>query len=133
MQIVLFMVPMFAIMYFLMIRPERKKQADAQALLSQLKKGDEVVLTSGIIARIHSLEEKTLLVDIADSASKNPMRVKILRQAVSGPVTKFLPVPVVDDKKKLTESTASPSSLGDTPRAPSGNPTAVPDEDKKSA
>jgi preprotein translocase subunit YajC len=80
-----FIVGMFAIMYFLMIRPERKRQQEHQNLLSGLKRGDEVVLTSGIIAKIHAVEERTLVVEIADKT-----RVKILKQAVSGPVARFL-------------------------------------------
>ena len=88
-----FIVGMFVIMYFLMIRPERKKQAEAAALLSSLKKGDEVVLTSGIIAKILSVEDKTLMVEIADKT-----RVKILKQAVSGPVSRFLGGPAPDVK-----------------------------------
>jgi preprotein translocase subunit YajC len=80
-----FIVGMFVIMYFLMIRPERKRQSEHQSLLSSLKRGDEVVLTSGIVAKIHSVEDKTLVVEIADK-----VRVKVLKQSVSGPSSKFL-------------------------------------------
>ena len=83
-----FIVGMFAIMYFLMIRPERKRQADHQNLMGQLKRGDEVVLTSGIIAKIHSVEDKVLVVEIADKT-----RIKVLKQAVSGPSSRFLADP----------------------------------------
>lgn len=85
-----FIIGMFVIMYFLMIRPERKRQSEHQSLLSSLKRGDEVVLTSGIVAKIHSVEDKTLVVEIADASSKNPVRVKVLKQSVSGPSSKFL-------------------------------------------
>lgn len=88
-----FIVGMFVIMYFLMIRPERKKQSEHANLLSSLKKGDEVVLTSGIIAKILSVEDKTLMVEIADKT-----RVKVLKQAVSGPVSRFLGGPAPDPK-----------------------------------
>lgn len=97
-----FIVGMFVIMYFLMIRPERKKQAEMATLLSSLKKGDEVVLTSGIIAKILSVEDRTLMVEIADKT-----RVKILKQAVSGPVTRFLPEPAkpaAEEDKKTEKS-----------------------------
>src|SRR6185437_6550462 len=72
-NIVLFMIPMFAIMYFLMIRPEQKKKAEAQALLSALKKGDEVALTSGIIGEILSVDDKTITLEIADK-----IKIKVL-------------------------------------------------------
>ena len=90
-----FLVGMFVIMYFLMIRPERKKQAEHQNLLSSLKKGDEVVLTSGIIAKILSVDDKTLMVEIADK-----VRVKVLKQAVSGPSARYLGGPAADAKKE---------------------------------
>ena len=85
-----FIVGMFVIMYFLMIRPERKRQGEHQNLLTALKRGDEVVLTSGIIAKILAVEDKTLVVEIAESSSKNQVRVKVLKQAVSGPSSRFL-------------------------------------------
>jgi preprotein translocase subunit YajC len=80
-----FILGMFAIMYFLMIRPERKRQLEHTNLVSALKRGDEVVLTSGIVAKIHAVEEKTLIVEIADKT-----RIKVLKQAVSGPSSRFL-------------------------------------------
>lgn len=91
-----FLVGMFVIMYFLMIRPERKKQAEQQALLTSLKKGDEVVLTSGIVGKIHSLDDKTIIVEIADK-----VRVKVLKQSVSGPAARYLATP--ETAKKLEE------------------------------
>jgi preprotein translocase subunit YajC len=98
-NIVLFMIPMFAIMYFLMIRPERKKQADAQALLSSLKKGDEVALTSGIIGEILSVDDKTITLEIADKT-----KIKVLKQAVMGPAARYLqPTPPANEPKKIEE------------------------------
>jgi len=70
---------MFAIFYFMLIRPQRKRERDHQALLAALKRGDEVILSSGIFARIHAVENATLVVEIADKT-----RVKILKSAVSG-------------------------------------------------
>lgn len=101
-----FLVGMFVIMYFLMIRPERKRQTEHQNLLSSLKKGDEVVLTSGIVAKILSVDDKTLMVEIADK-----VRVKVLKQAVSGPSARYLGAPAdakqveatSDDEKKKAE------------------------------
>lgn len=70
---------MFAIFYFMLIRPQRKRERDHQTLLAALKRGDEVILSSGIFARIHAVENATLVVEIADKT-----RVKILKSAVSG-------------------------------------------------
>lgn len=70
---------MFFIFYFILIRPQRKKQVEHQSLLSALKKGDDVILTSGIFARIRSVDSRHLTVEIADRTV-----VKILKEAVSG-------------------------------------------------
>lgn len=72
------MVAMFAIFYFLLIRPQRKQQQQHQALLQSLKKGDEVVLSSGFVGKIFAVEEKTVTVELAPGT-----RVKVLKQAVS--------------------------------------------------
>ena len=98
-QIALFMVPMFAIMYFLMIRPERKKQAEAQALLTSLAKGDEVVLTSGFIGKILSLDDKTVTLELADK-----LKVKVLKQAVMGPSARYLAA--AEPQKKIEDKPA---------------------------
>ncbi|HEY4221105.1 MAG TPA: preprotein translocase subunit YajC [Myxococcota bacterium] len=113
-QIALFMIPMFAIMYFLMIRPERKKQAEAQSLLGALKKGDEVALTSGFIGKILAVEEKTVTVEIADKT-----KVRVLKQAVMGPSARYLTVQ--PPKGEPAAAAAAP---------PSGDPAAIPDADK---
>lgn len=111
-----FLVGMFVIMYFLMIRPERKRQAEQQNLLGALKKGDEVVLTSGFVGKILQVDERTIVLEIADKT-----RVKVLKQAVMGPAARFVNPPA--DTKKLDDKK-------DATGAPSGAPTAVPDDDK---
>ena len=68
---------MFAIMYFILIRPQQKQQKKHLDLISSLKKGDEVVLSSGIVGRVFSVEEKYLVLEMLD---KN--KVKVLRHAV---------------------------------------------------
>ncbi len=104
MQIALFIVPMFAIMYFLMIRPERKKQADAQALLSSLKKGDDVVLTSGVFGKIQAVDDKTVVVEVADK-----VRLKVLKQAVMGPSARYLQTAADPKKLEDKKSEAKPA------------------------
>lgn len=74
----LMMMAMFAIFYFLLIRPQRKQQQQHQNLLAGLKKGDEVILSSGFVGKIFAVEDKTIQVELAPN-----MRVKVLKQAVS--------------------------------------------------
>lgn len=96
------LVVMVAVMYFLMIRPERKKQGDHATFLSSLKRGDEVVLTSGIIGRIEKVEDRALTLEIADK-----VRIRVLKIAVSGPAARFLAAPGEAEKvPKPDEKTA---------------------------
>jgi preprotein translocase subunit YajC len=90
-------VGMIVIMYFLMIRPERKRQAEQASMLGALKRGDEVALTSGIIGKIDRVEDRFLIVEIADKT-----RIKVLKQAVSGPAARFLALPA-DAKAKADD------------------------------
>lgn len=69
---------MFVIFYFLLIRPQQKKQKEHQEMINNLRKGDRVMLNGGIYGRITSLDEFTLTVEIADK-----VRVKVNRGYVA--------------------------------------------------
>ena len=58
---------MAVIFYFLLIRPQQKRQKEHQRLLSDLKTGDKVVTTSGIHGLIANVKDTTFLVKIADN------------------------------------------------------------------
>ena len=68
---------MFLVMYLVVIRPQQKQQKKHQQLIASLKKGDEVILSSGMYAKIHSIEDKTLLLEIATKTY-----IKVLKQVV---------------------------------------------------
>src|SRR5215813_7415025 len=74
------MVFIFGIFYFLVLGPMRKKQRDTQAMLSKLKKGDEVVTGGGIFGRISALDEQRgfVVLQIADN-----VKIKVLRSAIT--------------------------------------------------
>ena len=59
------MLAIFVVMYFFFIRPQVKKQKEQNSFLNEIKKGDEIVTSSGLIGKIESIvgEEVTLLVD----------------------------------------------------------------------
>lgn len=78
-SMILMIVVMLAIMYFLLLRPQQKQQKRHQEFLAQLKKGDEVVLQAGILGKVYAVEEKMVVLEIADK-----VRVKVLRNAVVG-------------------------------------------------
>jgi len=71
----------FAIFYFLVIRPQQKQAKEHRAMASSLKKGDSIVFANGIYGRIVEVAEKTLIVDIADK-----VKIKVNRDAVAGRV-----------------------------------------------
>ena len=57
----------FGLFYFMLIRPQMKQAKEHRSMLDSLKKGDEVVLSSGIIAKINSLSDQFAIVEIAKS------------------------------------------------------------------
>jgi preprotein translocase subunit YajC len=71
------LVLMFVVLYFVMIRPQMKRQKEARAMVEALAKGDEVVTTGGVLGKITSLGDSTLGLEIA-----NGVEVKIQRSAV---------------------------------------------------
>lgn len=69
---------MFAIFYFLLIRPQQKKNKAMREMLASLKKGDRIVTGGGIHGRITGVSDNVLTVEIADK-----VRVKVNRANVS--------------------------------------------------
>ncbi len=61
------MIAMFVIIYFLMIRPEQKKQKERQKMLSALKKGDKVLTIGGVVGVITGVKESSYLVKVAEN------------------------------------------------------------------
>jgi preprotein translocase subunit YajC len=77
MSMIIMMVGMFVFMYFLIIRPQRKRQKEQEALMASLNKGDEVVLTCGMLGRIVRVEGDYLVLNTGDN-----IELKFQRQAV---------------------------------------------------
>lgn len=67
------------IFYFLLIRPQQKKQKEIKALLDALKKGDKVVTTSGIWGTVTNLGKDTVTLQIADNTKIKLQRDNIAR------------------------------------------------------
>ena len=59
----------FAIMYFMIIRPQQKKQKDHRKLISSLSKGDEVVTTGGIMGKILKVGDNSLQIEISEGVT----------------------------------------------------------------
>jgi preprotein translocase subunit YajC len=69
----------FAVFYFLIIMPQRKRQQQLQATIAELKAGARIVTTGGIVATITAVRDKTLLVRTAEKSM-----LEITRGAVAG-------------------------------------------------
>ena len=92
---------MFAIIYFLMIRPQQKQQKKHTAMISALKKGDKVITNAGIFGTVTGMTEAVLTLEVA----KN-VHIRVLRGQVAGMQPDSLGAkeseaqPVVPDEKK---------------------------------
>ena len=73
---------MFVIFYFLLIRPQQKKQKQHREMIANLKKGDKVLTGGSIYGRITSEDENSITVEIA-----NNVRVKVARGSISALVS----------------------------------------------
>ena len=72
-------IAIIAIFYFLIIRPQNKKQKETQKMLAALKKGDKIVTIGGIHGTIQSVRESTVVVKVCDGA-----KIEFSRNAISG-------------------------------------------------
>lgn len=72
------MVLIIAVFYFVMIGPERKQRKKREAMLAAVKKGDKVVTTGGMFARVAAVHEDTITLEVADG-----VRIPFTRQAIA--------------------------------------------------
>lgn len=74
------MVIMFAIIYFLMLRPQQKRDRQRREMLAALAKGDRVITNGGIYGTIVGLADKTVVLKVSDDP---PIKLEFARGAVS--------------------------------------------------
>ncbi len=74
----IFLVAIFAVMYFLTIRPRQKQQKQHEAMMQELKVGDKVIIAGGIYGQIESLGEDTAILRIESGATMKVARNSIL-------------------------------------------------------
>lgn len=77
------LIPLFLIMYLLLIRPQRKRQKEHEKLLTELKKGDKVVTNSGIFGSIFAIydDKNKIVLKIADE-----VKIEVLKSSIAGKV-----------------------------------------------
>lgn len=74
----LYIVLLFALLYFLMIRPQQQRQKKHQVMINNLKVNDSVVTVGGILGTVVKIKENALVVKVADG-----VRIEFLKTAIS--------------------------------------------------
>ena len=73
------LVAMFAIMYFMMIRPENKRKKEAEEMRASIRKGDSITTIGGIIGTVVDVKENNIVIE----TSADPVRIELAKWAVS--------------------------------------------------
>ena len=78
------LVLMFVVLYFIMIRPQMKKQKEHKAMVDALAKGDEVVIAGGVLGRVAKLGESYLHVEVASGVELQVQRGAVVQVLPKG-------------------------------------------------
>ena len=105
---IIFMVALFAIFYFLLIRPQQKQAKAHKEMVANLARGDAVVTNGGLVGRIHRVEDDLIILEVGDVEVGNktfkPVRLRIRRSSVSEVTAK---AGVLMDKGNTTAAIAT--------------------------
>ena len=78
------LVLMFVVLYFIMIRPQMKRQKEHRAMIDALAKGDEVVVAGGIVGRVTRLGDTILHVEVANGVEMQVQRPSVVQVLPKG-------------------------------------------------
>ena len=78
------LVLMFVVLYFIMIRPQMKKQKEHKAMIEALAKGDEVVIAGGVLGRVAKLGDSFIHVEVANGVELQVQRPSVLQVLPKG-------------------------------------------------
>lgn len=84
------------IFYFLIIRPQKKKDKEAKKMLEAMKKGDKVITIGGIHGTVVTVKEQTVVIKVDDSA-----RIEFSKAAISSVVSKEKSAPAKKEKPNM--------------------------------
>ena len=82
------MVPMlfiFAIFYFMLIRPQQRKEKERKKLINELKTGERVMFSGGIIGTVTNVKDAVFVIKIADGVKIVPSLASVIKEFVTGP------------------------------------------------
>lgn len=80
---ILFLILLFAVFYFLLIRPQQKRAKEHKKMVEALSKGDEIVTTGGMLGKITDVGENFVSVQVAENVT-----IKVQRNAVANVMPK---------------------------------------------
>ena len=106
---IIMIVVLFAMMYFMMIRPENKRKKKAQEMRDSLKKGDIITSIGGIVGKIVAVQKDTIVVETSDDR----VRMELTKWSVSSTGVQNSDMPETKKEKKKEEKEALPESSGD--------------------
>ena len=75
---------MFAVLYFVMIRPQMKKQKEHRAMIDALAKGDEVVTAGGLLGKVSKIGDSNIGVEIASGVEVQMQRSAVVQVLPKG-------------------------------------------------
>ena len=78
------LVLMFVVLYFIMIRPQMKRQKEHKAMVEAIGKGDEVVIGGGVLGRVSKLGETYLHVEVANGVELQVQRASVVQVLPKG-------------------------------------------------
>lgn len=74
------LIAIFIVFYFFLIRPQQQQQKKLKDMIANLKKGDKVVTSGGILGEVSSIQQDYVVLNVGDSGTK----IEILKSAISG-------------------------------------------------
>ena len=104
MSSIIMIVALFAIMYFMMIRPENKRKKKAQEMRDGLKKGDTITTIGGIIGKVVSVSGDTFVIE----TSEDRVRLEFAKWALSSVGVQTSEQPEAEKKSKKNEVPEEP-------------------------
>lgn len=75
---------MFVVFYFLLIRPQQKRAKEHQNMLSNLKRGDQVITNGGLLGKITGIGDKMVTLEVAEK-----IRLRVMRSHIAGKQSEF--------------------------------------------
>jgi preprotein translocase subunit YajC len=99
----IFIIAILILMWFILIRPQRRRQVESRQLLDSLREGQEVVTAGGLYGTITQLDEDEARLEIADG-----VEVRVAKRAIAGVLSEDEPE---TDPNELPEAEETPGTL----------------------